>query len=83
MIAAIYSQLKPPKRVSCIICQRKVELTQTTACLTTASHPVFACATHLGKAQERAWFRGWLNFMVRLQVATALAFVVRKLAVLA
>gem|GEM_PF-5637910 len=79
MIAAIYSQLKPPERVLCVICGSKIALAEATTCFVVANRPAFACTTHLTKSQERAWFRGWLNFIVQLQVAALFAFAVRRL----
>lgn len=83
-IIGFSSSSQTSQHASCVICGENRPLDVMTTGLTGMDgNSAFACAAHLNKSQERAWFRGWLNFMVRLQVATAFAFVVRKLVVLA
>jgi|GEM_PF-5853428 len=67
----------------CVICAKNRPLDElTTGLVGGGGHPAFACISHLNKADERAWFRGWLNFIVRLHLVTAFASTVKDSVIL-
>jgi hypothetical protein len=50
--------------VACAICAEIIPAVDATAGMTNYSgQPVFACAMHLTRGQERAWLCGWVRFM--------------------
>jgi hypothetical protein len=82
MIVALSTRFEPPGRVSCAICSHRVVFTDATACFARREHQGFACSRHLGKGEERLWFRGLCRLMARRQIISAFASVVKELVAL-